>query len=108
MKNLTSNKKRNLAMAAWDGIGSALWLYNIKAYNKKEKLVNELDTSEGVKKFLHGCYKFDYVLFFIFSLICAYGAGKAIGKAFEPEPIEEDSEKSESSNEQYDFKEVTE
>lgn len=102
MKNLTS-KKRNLAMAVWDGIGSALWLYNIKAYNKKEKLVNELDTSEGVKKFLHGCYKFDYVLFFIFSLICAYGAGKAIGKAFEPEPIE-DSEKSESS--ENDFKEV--
>ncbi len=108
MKKISKNKKRNLLTSLWDGAGSALWLYNIKLYGKKEKLVDKLDTSEGVKKFLHGCYKFDYVLFLIFSLICAYGAGKAIGKAFEPEPIEEDSEKSESSNEQYDFKEVTE
>jgi len=104
MKNLKNNTKRNLLTSLWNAAGSVLWLYNIKAYSKKEKLVNELDTSEGVKKFLHGCYKFDYVLFFIFSLICAYGAGKAIGKAFEPEPIEEDSEKSESS--ENDFREV--
>lgn len=104
MKKISKN---NLLTALWDGTGSALWLYNIKLYGKKEKLVDELDTSEGVKKFLHGCYKFDYLLFFIFSLICAYGAGKAIGKAFEPEPIEEDSEKSESSDkEEYDFREV--
>ena len=101
----SQTKKRNLLTALWDGAGSALWLYNIKLYGKKEKLVDDLDASEGVKKFLHGCYKINYIFFFLFSLICAYGAGKAIGKAFEPEPIEEDSEKSESSEEN-DFREV--
>lgn len=102
MKKIT-DKKRNLLTGLWNGAGSALWLYNIKAYSKKEKLVDKLDASEGFKKFLHGCYKFDYVLFFFFSIICAYGAGKALAKAFEPEPVE-DSEKSESS--ENDFREV--
>lgn len=104
MKNLKNNTKRNLLTALWDGAGSALWLYNIKLYLKKEQLVDTQKCSDKLKKFSHVCYKADYVLFFFFSLVCAYGAGKALAKAFEPEPIE-DSEKSES-EENNDFKEV--
>ena len=106
MKKIANCKKRNLATAAWNAMGSALWLYNIKAYRRKEKLVDKEKCSDKLKKFAHVCYKADYVLFFFFSLVCAYGAGKAFTKAFEPEPIEEDSEKSESS--ENDFREVTE
>ena len=105
MKKISNKKKRNLLTSLWDAAGSALWLYNVKLYSKKEKLVSSLDTSEGFKKFLHWCYKFDYVMFFFFSIVCAYGAGKALAKAFEPEPIE-DSEKE--SSEEYDFREVVE
>lgn len=100
-----SQNKRNLAMAVWNAGGSALWLYNIKLYLKKEQLVDKQKCSEKIKKIAHVCYKADYMLFFLFSIICAYGAGNALAKAFEPEPIEEDSEKSESS-EEYDFREV--
>ncbi len=104
MKKISNNKKRNLLTSLWDAAGSALWLYNIKLYSQKEKLVNNQNCSEKLKKASHICYKLDYVLFFFFSLVCAYGAGKALAKAFEPEPIE-DSEKSESSEEN-DFREV--
>ena len=96
--------KRNLLTSLWDAAGSALWLYNIKLYSNKEKLVDKEQCSEKLKKLSHACYKIDYILFFFFSIVCAYGAGKALVKAFEPEPIE-DSEKSESS-EEYDFREV--
>lgn len=107
MKKITNKEKRNLLTAAWNAGGSALWLYNIKLYLKKEQLVDSENYSEKIKKFSHICYKVDYVMFFFFSLVCAYGAGKALAKAFEPEPIEEDSEKSESSDkEEYDFREV--
>ena len=106
MKKISNNKKRNLLTSLWDAAGSALWLYNIKLYGKKEKLVDKEKCSEKLKKLSHACYKLDYVLFFFFSLVCAYGAGKALAKAFEPEPIE-DSEKSESSEEN-DFREVAE
>ena len=99
----SQNTKRNLLTSLWNAAGSALWLYNIKLYNNKEKLVDSEQCSEKLKKLSHTCYKIDYVLFF--SLVCAYGAGKALAKAFEPEPIEE-SEKSESS--ENDFREVTE
>lgn len=105
-KNLKINKG-HLLNSLWNAGGSALWLYNIKLYSQKEKLVDNEKYTEKLKKLSHACYKLDYVLFFLFSLVCAYGAGKALAKAFEPEPIE-DSEKSESSNEHYDFKEVTE
>lgn len=101
------SRKSNLLTALWDGTGSALWLYNIKAYSKKEHLVDSMECGENLKKFLHICYKVDYVFFVLFSLVCAYGAGKALAKAFEPEPIEEESEKSDSSEEEYDFREVT-
>lgn len=101
----SQNTKRNLLTSLWNAAGSALWLYNIKLYNNKEKLVDSEQCSEKLKKLSHTCYKIDYVLFFFFSLVCAYGAGKALAKAFEPEPIEE-SEKSESS--ENDFREVTE
>ena len=106
MKKISSRKKRNLLTSLWDAAGSALWLYNIKLYSNKEKLVDKQDCSEKLKKFSHACYKIDYALFFFFSIVCAYGAGKKLAKAFEPEPIE-DSEKSESS-EEYDFREVVE
>lgn len=106
MKKISQKTKRNLLTSIWNAAGSALWLYNIKLYGKKEKLVDKEKCSERLKKFSHACYKLDYVLFFFFSLVCAYGAGKAFAKAFEPEPIE-DSEKSESSEEN-DFREVTE
>lgn len=106
MKKISNNnKKRNLLTSIWNAGGSALWLYNIKLYLKKEQLVDEQKCSDKLKKFAHVCYKIDYALFFFFSIVCAYGAGKALAKAFEPEPIEEDSEKSESSEEN-DFKEV--
>lgn len=106
MKKISNNKKRrNLLTSLWDAAGSALWLYNIKLYSNKEKLVDKQECSDKLKKLAHTCYKVDYVLFFFFSIVCAYGAGKALAKAFEPEPIEEDSEKSESS-EEYNFKEV--
>lgn len=100
----SQNTKRNLLTSLWNAAGSALWLYNIKLYSHKEKLVDKQDCNEKLKKISHICYKLDYVLFFFFSLVCAYGAGKALAKAFEPEPIE-DSEKSESSEEN-DFREV--
>lgn len=87
-----SQTRRNMLTALWNTAGSVSWLYNIKAYAKKEKLVDELDSSEKIKKFLHICYKADYVLFIIFATICAYGAGRALGKAFEPEPIEENEQ----------------
>lgn len=106
MKKISNNTKRNLLTSIWNAGGSALWLYNIKLYLKKEQLVDTQKCSEKLKKLSHACYKIDYVLFFFFSLVCAYGAGKALAKAFEPEPIEEDSEKSESS--ENDFREVTE
>lgn len=106
MKKISKNAKRNLLTALWDGVGSALWIYNIKAYSGKEKLVNDMQCGENMKKILHCCYKINYVFFILFSVVCAYGAGKAVAKAFEPEPIEEDSEKSESS--ENDFREVTE
>ena len=106
MKKISNNnKKRNLLTSIWNAGGSALWLYNIKLYLKKEQFVDEQKCSDKLKKFAHVCYKIDYALFFFFSIVCAYGAGKALAKAFEPEPIEEDSEKSESSEEN-DFKEI--
>lgn len=105
MKKISENKKRNLLASLWNGAGSALWLYNIKAYGKKEKLVDTMECGEKMKNFLHICYKIDYVFFILFSLVCAYGAGKALAKAFEPEALDE---KSETSGEQYDFREVTE
>lgn len=104
MKKISENKKHNLLTSLWNAGGSALWLYNIKLYLKKEQLVDTQKCSEKLKKFSHICYKIDYVLFFFFSIVCAYGACKALAKAFEPEPIE-DSEKSESSEEN-DFREV--
>lgn len=104
-KNLKINKS-NLLTSLWNAGGSALWLYNIKLYSQKEKLVDNQKCSEKLKKLSHACYKIDYVLFFFFSLVCAYGAGKALAKAFEPEPIE-DSDFSESSEEN-DFREVVE
>ena len=97
MKKISQKTKRNVLTSLWDGAGSALWLYNIKLYLKKEQLVDTEQCSEKLKKLSHICYKIDYVLFFFFSLVCANGAGKALAKAFEPEPIE-DSEN--------DFKEV--
>jgi hypothetical protein len=100
----SQNTKRNLLTSLWNAAGSALWLYNIKLYSNKEKLVDKQKCNEKLKKLSHACYKIDYVLFFFFSLVCAYGAGKALAKAFEPEPIE-DSEKSDSSDKE-DFKEV--
>lgn len=106
MKKIADKAKRNLLTTLWDGTGSVLWLYNIKAYGKREKLVDAMECGENLKKFLHICYKVNYIFFFFFSLVCAYGAGKALVKAFEPEPIKEDSEKSESSEEN-DFREVT-
>jgi len=99
----SQNTKRNLLTSLWNAVGSALWLYNLILYNHKEKLVDQQNCSDKLKKISHACYKVDYVLFFFFSLVCAYGAGKALAKAFEPEPIE-DSEKSESS--ENDFREV--
>lgn len=100
----SQNTKRNLLTSLWNAAGSALWLYNIKLYSNKEKLVDKQKCNEKLKKLSHACYKIDYVLFFFFSLVCAYGAGKALAKAFEPEPIE-DSKKSDSSDKE-DFKEV--
>lgn len=104
MKKSQTTKKRNLLTSLWDAAGSALWLYNIKLYSQKEKLVNNQNCSEKLKKLSHVCYKLNYVLFFFFSIVCAYGAGKALAKAFEPEPIEE-PEKS-GSSEENDFREV--
>ena len=106
MKKISQKTKRNLLTSLWNAGGSVLWLYNIKLYSQKEKLVDKEQCSDNLKKLSHAFYKLDYVLFFFFSLVCAYGAGKALVKAFEPEPIE-DSEKSESSEEN-DFREVAE
>lgn len=106
MKKISTKTKRNLLNSLWNAGGSALWLYNIKLYLKKEQLVDEQKCGGKLKKFAHICYKADYVLFFLLSLICAYGACKALAKAFEPESVEDDSEKSESSKEEYDFREV--
>lgn len=90
MKRLSDQKKCNLLKAAWNAFGAGCWLYNIKAYAKSEAKVDEMKCADGFKKFLHGCYKFDYAMFLVFSVICAYISGKALGDLFTPDPDDQE------------------
>lgn len=103
MKKLSDHKKSNLLKAAWNAFGAGCWLYNIKAYAKSEAKVDEMEYADGFKKFLHGCYKFDYVMFLVFGVICAYISGKALGDLFTPDP--DDQEVTDNKSEM-NFKEV--
>lgn len=88
MKKINKNE---IGKVAWNMFGSICWLYNIKKLAEKEADVDSVDCSEKIKKISHACYKFDYVLMFIFSLICGFAAGKYLVNAFTPE-IETDDE----------------
>ena len=86
----------SVALLAWGGS---------KLENARSGFISALVLLSSVEFFLISKSVItDAVLFFFFRLVCAYGAGKALAKAFEPEPIE-DSEKSESSEEN-DFRGV--
>ena len=59
------------------------------AVAKKEKEVNSTNCKNWFKKLAHICYKADYVFFGCFAAICGYFGGKALAKAFTPDPDED-------------------
>lgn len=87
--NKKISKSNNLKRAAWNTFGAACWILNIHLYKKKESEVDSIDCKDGIKKFAHICYKADYVLFGCFAAICGYFGGKALTKAFTPDPDED-------------------
>ena len=89
MKISENNKKENLQKGAWNIFGSACWVYNIYTLAKKEKEVNSTNCKNWLKKLAHICYKADYVFFGCFAAICGYFGGKALAKAFTPDPDED-------------------
>ncbi len=86
MRRSQKTQKNNLKLAAWNTFGAACWVYSIYTLAKKEKEVDSTNCKNWLKKVAHICYKADYMLFGCFAAICGYLGGKALAKAFTPDP----------------------